>query len=65
MDVFIAVKGIEAISCTENGETEEFVMNYGDGTCDNKFTITVDGVTTEYDYDDENWGYSDSTVANY
>ncbi len=55
-------------SYTENGETEEFVMDYGDGSCDNKFTITIDGVRTEYDYDDEdwwgdedNWDGSDST----
>lgn len=52
---YIPVEGTEKVNYVEDGESEEFVMDYGDGTCDNKYTITINGVTKEYDYDDEDW----------
>jgi len=54
-DSFIPVEGIEKINYSDGEENEEFIMDYGDGTCDNKYTITNNGVTEEYDYDVEDW----------
>ena len=54
-DTYIPVEGTEKIKYTEGKENEEYVMDYGDGTCDNKYTITNNGVTEEYDYDLEDW----------
>lgn len=61
---WIPVSGIE--EGTYNEDT--YSINYGDGTCDNKYTITVNGVTEEIevDYDDiwicdDDEEYSDST----
>ncbi len=33
--IVVPVSGIEVIKYTENGVTEEFSIDYGDGTCDN------------------------------
>jgi len=52
---FIPVEGTEKINYTDGEENEEYVIDYGDGTCDNKYTITSNGLTEEYDYDLENW----------
>ena len=68
-DSYIPVEGTEKINYTEGEENDEFIMDYGDGTCDNKYTITNNGLTEEYDYDvedwftdgDEDWNDSDST----
>ncbi|RLD67644.1 MAG: hypothetical protein DRI95_04490 [Bacteroidetes bacterium] len=54
-DAYIPVEGTEKVKYVENGENEEFIMDYGDGTCDNKYTITSNGVTEEFDYDEEDW----------
>lgn len=54
-DTYIPVEGTEKINYTEGGVNEEFVMDYGNGTCDNKYTITNNGLTEEYDYDVEDW----------
>ncbi len=71
-NTYIPVEGTEKVNYTEDGESEEFVMDYGDGACDNKYTITSNGVTEEYDYDeddwyddDDDWGDSDSTNVSY
>lgn len=47
---WVPVSGIE--EGTYNEDT--YIIDYGDGTCDNKYTITVNGVTEEIevDYDD-------------
>ncbi len=52
-DAWIPVEGTEEISYTENGETADFTVDYGDGTCDNLYTVTSDGETIEYNYEDE------------
>ena len=52
---YIPLKGTEKVNYIENNESEEFIMDYGDGSCDNKYTITSNGVTKEYDYDNEDW----------
>ncbi len=66
-DAWIPVEGTEEISYTEDGETFDFVVDYGDGTCDNIYTVTSNGETIEYNYEDEwsddgdNWDDTDST----
>jgi hypothetical protein len=52
-DAWIPVEGTEEISYTENNETTDFTVDYGDGTCDNLYTVTIDGETIEYNYEDE------------
>ena len=56
-DVFMPVSGIEKDSYKgkdENGNDESFdyEINYGKGECDNKATITENGVTKEVDFSD-------------
>ena len=65
-NVCIPVEGTEEISYTEDGETCNFVVDYGDGTCDNIYTVTGNGETVEYNYEDEcsngdNWDDSGSS----
>ncbi len=65
-DVYMPVRGIETgryVGKDENGadESYEYSLDYGDGTCDNKATITENGVTEEIDFDDyyEDWDDED------
>ncbi|MCF6242380.1 MAG: hypothetical protein L3J74_13655 [Bacteroidales bacterium] len=65
-DAWIPVEGSEEISYTEGSETTDFVVDYGDGTCDNLYTVTSDGETVEYNFEDE-WtddGGNDSDSTN-
>ena len=55
----IPVEGTEEISYTEAGETTDFTIDYGDGSCDNIYTVTSNGETIEYNYDDE-WNDDDN-----
>ena len=47
--VFIPVEGIKHLVC----ESKDIIIDYGDGTCDNKVTITVNGNKTETTIDDK------------
>lgn len=65
-DAWIPVEGTEEISYTENEETTNFTVDYGDGTCDNLYTVTSNGETVEYNFEDE-WtddGSNDSDSTN-
>ncbi len=42
------VSGTKTIN-VENGDT--YLIDFGDGTCDKIYTVTVNGVTTTYDWD--------------
>jgi hypothetical protein len=44
------VSGAENITTTENGETEEYSLDYGDGTCDNLAELTQNGETSVIDF---------------
>ena len=50
--IYVPVSGIEVIKYTEDGETGEFSIDYGDGSCDNLAIITKDGVSEEIDFSD-------------
>lgn len=41
--IYIPVKGIKIITVTSPTETKTYEVNYGDGTCDNLVTVTVNG----------------------
>ena len=41
--VFIPVSGTKVITVTTSTETREYSVDYGDGTCDNSITVTVNG----------------------
>jgi hypothetical protein len=47
---WVPVSGIETISTTQNGETQEYSLNYGNGTCDNLAELTENGQTTIVDF---------------
>lgn len=55
IEVFMPISGIEKDNYSgldANGQTESFVyeIDYGNGECDNKATVTEDGVSTEIDF---------------
>ena len=52
-DIFIFIKGEESGTYTIEGESATYVINYGDGECDNIITITEDGEETVIDLDEE------------
>ena len=41
--VFLPVSGVKVVTNVTSGKV--LTMDFGDGTCDNSFTVTVDGVT--------------------
>ena len=47
---WVPVSGTETITTTENGETTEYTLNYGNGTCDNLAQLTENGKTTIVDF---------------
>lgn len=47
---WIPVSGIESITSTENGGTNTYTLNYGDGTCDNLAELTENGKTSIIDF---------------
>jgi hypothetical protein len=47
---WVPVSGVENITTTENGETEEYSLDYGDGTCDNLAELTQNGETSVIDF---------------
>jgi hypothetical protein len=47
---WVPVSGIEIITTTENGETQEYTLNYGNGNCDNLAELTQDGETSVIDF---------------
>jgi hypothetical protein len=51
-DTWVPVSGIEIISTTEKGETQEYSLDYGDGTCDNLAALTQNGETSVVDFGD-------------
>jgi len=52
-DVFIYVSGEESGTYTFEGETNDYSINYGDGTCDNVITVTQNGMTETIDLGEE------------
>jgi hypothetical protein len=58
---WIPVSGIEEGTENEN----EFTINYGDGTCDNAYSITVNGVTEIIEIDEEDIWISDEDSTIY
>jgi hypothetical protein len=51
LESWVPVSGIETITTTQNdGATEEYTLNYGNGTCDNLAELTVNGQTTIVDF---------------
>jgi len=41
--VFIPVSGTKVITVTSSSATEQYTVDYGDGTCDNNITVTLNG----------------------
>jgi hypothetical protein len=62
---WVPVSGIEVITTTENGESKEYSLNYGEGECDNLAQLTEDGKTSTIDFGDlyKNIYNGDSTVV--
>lgn len=58
-DVFEYVSGVEEVKYQEDGESGEFITDYGNGTCDNILTITEDGETYQIDAEEEDWDEDD------
>ncbi len=64
-DTYVAVSGVEEIYYRDSEGVEEYLIDYGDGTCDNKAMITENGETYEIDfdeyedYDDDDWDDDD------
>lgn len=49
-NTWVPVSGKETISTTENGETHEYSLDYGDGTCDNLAILTENGESSVVDF---------------
>jgi len=49
-EAWVPVSGIEIITTTENGETQEYYLNYGVGICDNLAELTQNGKTSIIDF---------------
>lgn len=49
-DIYIWVSGVEEVEASEGN----FTIDYGDGSCDNTFTITVNGESSEVNLE-EDW----------
>jgi hypothetical protein len=49
-DTWVPVSGIETITTTEKGETSEYTLNYGNGSCDNLAELTQNGETSVVDF---------------
>src|SRR5690606_21415624 len=49
-NTWVPVSGTEKIVHKENGETEEYSLNYGKGECDNLAELTQDGKTSVVDF---------------
>ena len=47
---WVPVSGIEIITTTEKEEIEEYILNYGNGTCDNLAELTQNGETSIIDF---------------
>ena len=47
--VMTYVSGIESVKYRQGGESGEFTIDYGDGTCDNLITITENGISVVID----------------
>jgi hypothetical protein len=69
-EIYVPTRGVEQIIYKDAGVNDEFVTDYGEGTCDNLATITENGVTYTVDFG-EMWYYSpcegencDSVVVN-
>jgi hypothetical protein len=48
--VWIPVSGIEKITNSAGGVTDEYTLNYGDGNCDNMAMLTENGKTSWIDF---------------
>ncbi|MFN8239732.1 MAG: hypothetical protein U0X39_03165 [Bacteroidales bacterium] len=49
-DTWVPVKGVESITTTADGTTSTYVLDYGDGTCDNLAKLTENGKTSVVDF---------------
>lgn len=58
-DVFEPVSGVEETTYNEGGESGDFVIDFGSGTCDNIITITENGETYQIDLEEEDWDEDD------
>jgi len=47
---WVPVSGVETITNTENGVTDTYSVDYGNGVCDNKAFLTENGKTSEIDF---------------
>ena len=52
-EVWVFVSGVESGTYSYEGETGEWSINYGDGTCDNIVTVTENGESEEVDLGEE------------
>jgi len=51
-NVWVAISGIESIHYNDLTKTYDFIINYGNGECDNIATITENGETSQIDFSD-------------
>jgi hypothetical protein len=49
-NAWVPVSGIETITTVEKGQTDEYSLNYGNGTCDNLAELTQNGETSIIDF---------------
>jgi len=66
-DSYAPVSGEESIESLYEGKVIKFVINYGDGKCDNLVTVTENGVSVEIDLFDlyeDSYEVTDSTKTN-
>lgn len=66
-NVWVAVSGIESIHYDDLTKTYDFIIDYGNGTCDNLATITENGETSQIDFSDLLYIYcgADSITCRY
>ena len=62
-EAFVPVSGVEEIYYKDEDGVFEFLIDYGEGTCDNKAMVTENGETYEIDFSDywDNEDLRDST----
>lgn len=62
-DTWIAVSGIETIHYKDSADTYDFLIDYGNGNCDNLATVTENGETSVVDFGDLIYTYCGTEAA--
>jgi hypothetical protein len=62
-DTWIAVSGVETIHYKDTAETYDFIIDYGDGSCDNLASVTENGETSVVDFGKLIYEYCEDVVS--